>query len=266
MRLRRHPARGLRGPGGLPRGPLAPGVYTGQLTLKSGVTLESTGGRDATIIRALQGPIVAGYGVISATIRGVTISGQSLVTGTVGIDLRYSELSLVDSVVGGLSGRNGQKDAPNGENASGIRSDGVSKLTADGVMIEQVRGGDGLGDVNGGTIGGHAIGIVVTGEAEVTLTKTTIHELRGGSVGGYSEWPYSCSGQGGDALAVRTSGNVALVVTGSQVTGLTGGAPCSAVAPGCLDGAGVLAGVSANRRNGRRAGQPVLLVVRPAGG
>lgn len=245
---------------------LAPGVYTGQLTLRSGVALESTGGRDATVIRAPQGPVVTGSGIVSATLRGVTISGQGIETGTVGIDLYDSQLSLIDSVVSGLNGRNGGKDSPNGETAIGIRSDGASHLTLDGVLIEQIRGGDGLSDIEGGTVGGHAIGVLATGEAQVTLAQTTLRELRAGSAGGYADWPYSCSGQGGDALGVRTSGDVSLVVTGSQVTGLTGGDPCSAAAPACLDGAGAFAGVSAT--GGTVLVQDTLfsaLSLRPAG-
>ncbi len=56
-----------------------PGIYTGQVTLKSQVTLESSAGPQVTIITATQGPIVKASDVVSATIRGVDISGHAAI-------------------------------------------------------------------------------------------------------------------------------------------------------------------------------------------
>lgn len=224
---------------------VAPGVYTGQLTLKSGVTLSSTAGAEGTIVRALEGPIVTGNSVVSATVRGLTISGQGMMTGTVGIDLHDSELSLFDSILSDFKGRDGVQGAPGGETAIALRSAGASRLALDGVTIQGVYGGAGLAGVSGGEAGGDAVGIMATGEVQLAVTRTTFRDLHGGAAGGFGN-PSSCTGHGGNAQAVRTSGEVALTVSESRVSGLAGGAPCRGYAAGCPDGGGGLVGISAS--------------------
>ncbi len=71
---------------------------------------------------------------------------------------------------------------------------------------------------SGGAAGGGAIGVVVTGSAQVTVTETVIRELSGGSAGSYASSPYSCDGRGGGATAIQTSGDVHLSVGNSQIT------------------------------------------------
>lgn len=224
---------------------IEPGLYTGQLTLKNQVTLASSEGPEVTIITATQGPIVTASAAISATLRGIGISGQAIVTHPIGIDLLDSEVSLSDCIISSLWGKDGEAAAPDGETAMAIRSEGMSKLLIAGTTIQDIRGGNGLPWVVGGAAGGDAIGIGVTGGAQVTTTATVIRELRGGSAGTYSSWPYSCDGRGGRATAIQTSGDVHLTVSNCQISDVNGGAPCSAPAGNCEARAGTVVGIQA---------------------
>ncbi len=221
-----------------------PGTYPGQLTLKSHVALESSDGPDVTIITATQGPVVAASGVVSATFRGVSISGQAIVTGTLGIDLLDSELRLSNCIVSGLHGRDGDTTAPNGETVMAIRSGGQSNLVIAGSTIQGIRGGNGRAGNVGGAQGGDAIAVAATGAARITLVSTIIRDLSGGSAGSDAE-PYVCAGSGGSATGVQTDGNVQLTVSNSQVRNLQGGAPCSALAANCVERAGATVGIRA---------------------
>ena len=221
---------------------VAPGVYVGQLTLKSGVALESASGPETTIIQATSGPIISGSRVVSATVRGVSITGLALLDGAVGIELNDSEVSIVDSIVGDLLGEEGQTNGADGETAVAIRSAGAGNLTLEGVTIQNVTGGNGRGSATGGA----AIGIVATGDGSVTVAGTTIRQLRGGNPRNYPASAYVCEGGGGDAIGIDTNGNVALMVSASQITGLTGGDPCRALAAYCEREAGVFVGITAN--------------------
>jgi uncharacterized repeat protein (TIGR01451 family) len=225
---------------------VGPGIYTGQLTLKDQVALESSDGPAVTIIRATQGPIVTASGVVSAILRGLSISGQAVVTTAVGINLYDSELSLFNCVVRDLRGPDGRAAGPDGGPATAIRSWGTGKLTVSGSVIQDIHGGHGLGEVEGGAIGGYAVGISVSGTAQLTVTATVIHHLSGGHAGGFVYWPYGCDGTGGRATAIHTSGEVDLVVNNSQITNLVGGEPCSAWARQCVERAGAVIGVQAS--------------------
>ena len=224
---------------------IKPGIYAGQLTLKNQVTLESSDGPEVTIITATQGPIVTASTAISATLRGIAISGQAIVTHPIGIDLHDSEVSLSDCIISSLRGKDGDAATPDGETAAAVRSEGMSRLVIAGTTVQNIHGGNGLQGVVGGAAGGDAIGIGVTGGAQVTMTATVIRELRGGSAGTYSSWAYGCDGRGGGATAIQTSGDVHLSVSNSQITDLNGGAPCSAQAAYCAEEAGAAVGVQA---------------------
>ena len=224
---------------------IGPGLYTGQLTLKNQVALESSGGPEVTIITATQGPVVTASAAISATLRGIGISGQAIVTHPIGIDLLDSEVRLSDCIISSLWGKDGEAAAPDGETAIAIQSEGMSNLVIADTAIQDIRGGNGLPGVVGGAAGGDAIGIGMTGGAQVTMTATVIRELRGGSAGTYSSWAYGCDGRGGRASAIETSGDVHLTVSNSQITDLDGGEPCSAQAAYCEREAGAAVGVRA---------------------
>jgi uncharacterized repeat protein (TIGR01451 family) len=222
-----------------------PGTYTGQLTLKSQVVLESSDGPEVTIIRATQGPIVTADGAVSATLRGVSVSGQAIVTDSVGIAALDSDVSLFNCIISGLWGKDGQVATPDGETAIAIRSEGISKMVIAGTTIQDIRGGNGLQGAAGGAAGGGAIGVAVTGGAQVTMTATVIRELRGGSAGTYVSWPYGCDGRGGRATAIQTGGDVHLTVDNCWITGLKGGAPCSGYAAYCQEETGAAVGIQA---------------------
>ena len=159
---------------------IEPGIYTGQLRLKNQVTLESSNGPEVTIITATQGPIVTASAAISATLRGVGISGQATRTHPVGIDLLDSEVRLSDCIISGLWGKDGEAATPDGETAIAIQSEGMSNLVMSDTTIQDIRGGNGLPEIEGGAQGGGAIGVAVNGNAQVTMTATVIHELGGG--------------------------------------------------------------------------------------
>jgi hypothetical protein len=222
-----------------------PGIYTGQLTLKSQVALESSDGPEATIIRAMEGPIVAANAVVSATLRGLAISGEAIAVHPVGMDLVDSQVAVSDCIISSLWGRNGTAATPDGESAIGIRSGGIGKLAIAGTTILDIRGGDGLELVEGGAAGGSVVGISVSGTAEVTVTATAIHHLSGGRAGSFDYWYYGCDGTGGGATAIHTSRNVDLVVNNSQIVNLSGGEPCYAPAGNCQAQAGAVIGVQA---------------------
>ena len=224
---------------------VGPGTYTGQLTLKSQVVLQSSDGPEVTIINATQGPIVTASGGVSATLRGISISGQALGTHAVGIDLLDSDVRLSDCIISGLRGKDGEAAAPDGETAIAIRAEGMSNLVIADTTIQGIRGGNGLPGRQGGAKGGGAIAVAVTGNAQVTMTATVIRELSGGNAGSYNAWPYACDGTGGGATAIQTSGGVQLTVSDCQITDLLGGAPCSAPAGYCEARAGAAVGIQA---------------------
>ena len=224
---------------------IGPGIYTGQLTLKNQVTLESSNGPEVTIITATQGPIVTASVAISATLRGVSISGQATRTHPVGIDLLDSEVRLSDCIISGLWGKGGEAATPDGETAIAIQSEGMSNLVMADTTIQDIRGGNGLPEIEGGAQGGSAIGVAVNGSAQVTMTATVIRELSGGNAGSTASSPYSCDGRGGEATAIQTSGDVHLSISNSQITDLNGGEPCSAISGYCEKNAGTAVGVQA---------------------
>jgi uncharacterized repeat protein (TIGR01451 family) len=235
------PALDAAGPGDTVR--VAPGAYAGQLALRSGVTLESTGGPEVTVITAAQGPVVAASGVTAVVLHGLTISGEYLAAQPVGLDLVDSEVSLSDCVITGVRGKDGGAAAPDGETAIAIRSAGASVLALDGATIEEIRGGDGLPDA--GAAGGDAIGVAAAGSGQIVMTETAIWDLTGGDAGSLALWPYDCQGRGGRATAVQTDGDVHLDLDGSRITGLQGGAPCAALAANCVGYAGPVVAVRA---------------------
>jgi uncharacterized repeat protein (TIGR01451 family) len=222
---------------------VGPGTYTGQLTLKSKVALDSSDGPEVTIIDAAEGPIVTANGVVSATVRGLSIRGQTGGSHAVGIDLLDSEVRLSDCIISSLQGKDGEAAAPDGEAAIAIRSAGMSNLVIADTTIQDIRGGNGLTGQPGGAQGGSAIAVAVTGSTQITLTTTIIRSLSGGNAGTYAPWPYSCDGKGGSATAIQASGDGRLSVSNSQITDLNGGAPCSAPAAYCEGAAGAAVGI-----------------------
>ena len=68
---------------------VSPGAYAGQVTLKSGVTLASSDGPEATTITAIEGPVITATQVASASLQGFTISGYGIVTTSIGLKLKY---------------------------------------------------------------------------------------------------------------------------------------------------------------------------------
>ncbi|MBE9506612.1 MAG: hypothetical protein IMY86_01050, partial [Chloroflexi bacterium] len=221
-----------------------PGTYAGQVTLKTNVSLESSDGPEVTTITATEGPIVTASDVVSAAVQGFSISGQDIITATVGIELLDSELTLSDCIIRDLRGADGQGAEPDGEDAIAVRSTGFGTLTIMDSTIQDITGGDGLG-VDGGSTGGDAIGIWADGGGEAIITRMIIRRLTGGAAGTYAYWPYGCLGAGGQAMGICTGGGVDLVVSSSELTELVGGQPCSALAEYCVYRAGAAIGIQA---------------------
>ena len=215
------------------------------MRLKNEVTLQSSDGPEVTIINATQGPIVTASGGVSATLRGISISGQALGTHAVGIDLLDSDVRLSDCIISGLRGKDGEATAPDGETAIAIRAEDMSNLVIADTTIHDIRGGNGLPGRQGGAKGGEAIAVAVTGGAQITMTATAIRNLKGGNAGSFPASPYACEGTGGGATAIQTSGDAQLTVNNCQITDLLGGAPCSASAAYCEARAGTVVGIQA---------------------
>ena len=56
------------------------GTYSEQLTLKSGVTIQSEHGPEAVTVTASSQPIISATGVVSVVIQGISVVGQGTVS------------------------------------------------------------------------------------------------------------------------------------------------------------------------------------------
>lgn len=221
------------------------GAYTGPITLKSNITLRSSDGPEATVLAANEGPIVVAGNVVSTTVQGFTISGQNTVSTAVGLELSDSDITVSDCIVRDLQGASGHIAAPDGEIAMAIWVTGTGALTVTGTTIQDIAGGDGLNESNGGAIGGDGVGIWVNDSSGQTIVvaDTVIRRLRGGAAGSYEYWSYGCYGTGGRAIGIHTDSGANLIVSHSEITTLVGGMPCQSSSQGCIERAGAVIGI-----------------------
>jgi uncharacterized repeat protein (TIGR01451 family) len=200
------------------------GTYSEQLTLKSGVTIQSEHGPETVTVTASSQPIVSASGVVSVVVRGVSVVGQGAVSPAVGIEIASSEVTVSDCVVRDVHGANGDEAHHDGGDAAAIRSMG-SVLTITGSIIQDLSGGNAGTGYDESADGGSAVGVWASGGERVFTTETIIHRLEGGDA--YSYYPDSC-GQGGQAVGVHAEDEVDLVVVGSEFVELRGGEPYKA--------------------------------------
>jgi uncharacterized repeat protein (TIGR01451 family) len=205
---------------------VAPGTYSGSLSLKDRVAVVGQDGAGATTIVASDGPAVSANGVTTATLRGLTITSSPAITSPVGIDLQDSGLLIEASVISGLQGAAGQAGAPDGGSAIGIRATGHVKLTAGNLALHDIAGGAGYWSYSQPPISGHngrAAGILVNGPGAVSITGSRVDNLEGGQSQD-CQTTSNCS-PGGDALGIHVEGGARLSVLSSTLDGLQGGGP-----------------------------------------
>jgi hypothetical protein len=214
---------------------IAAGTYTGQLILKSDLTLLAQDGPTQTIVTASASPIVSGNNLVSVTVQGLGIQGQGISTPS-GIDLVDSSLVLSDVIISHLHGANGTSDQLHGGSAVAIQLTGTLQLRLIDSTIQDITGGDGVDLVsNTGTAGGNAIGMQARGLGSVDVINATIQRLHGGHAGDtpfYQSLDY-CEFDAGAAIALEVTGQISLTVSAMRATDLAGGSPCHEFAPGC---------------------------------
>ena len=220
------------------------GVYTEQVTLKSDVTLTSNDGPDVTTIAANQAPVVSAEDVVSATLRGFSITGRDPITTLVGIELVDSSLVISNSIIRDLHGLDAGATQPNGRDAIGIRVTGNSKLIVSGSSIQDISGGNRPAEPDGRA--GSAAGIWMEGTGRVVVTSTALRRMTGGNTGGGLTGVGECrGGPAGWAVGIHAEGRIDLEVNQAEITDLVGGIPCSPFGVFCRGLAGSVRGIEA---------------------
>ena len=225
---------------------VAAGLYTGQLTLKSNLTLTAQGGPTSTIITALASPIVSGSNLDAVTLEGFGITGHPAITAPIGIDLVDSSVAVSNVIVSDLHGANGTLVYTDGLNAIGLRLSGTSSVTVSNSIFENITGGD--AEVDSVGRGGDGIGLSATGDGRLTIISSTVRNLVGGAAGKYAWAGYitGCDGHGGRSLGIDKEGIINLSVEQTHIKDLVGGQPCTgSYGPGCRNNAGEVIGIRA---------------------
>ena len=220
------------------------GYYSEQLTLKSGIILESTGGPEAAGITSVDSPAITASDATSLTVRGFNITTLGTTSPTVGIDLANSEITIADCILEDVHGANGETGTPDGVPAIGVRFTGEGSLTLANLIIRDISGGDGLYEASGGATGGDAVGVWIDAVGSVVITRTTISQLAGGDAGTFVWSVPSCLGTGGRAIGVHAEGRTDLVFSHSGVANIAGGLPCIWTFD-CRERAGAAIGIEA---------------------
>lgn len=219
------------------------GIYGEQVALKSGVTLASRDGPEATTIAANQAPVVRAEGVVPATLEGFSITGQDPSATMVGIELVDSSLAISDTVIRDLHGADGEDARLDGQDAIGIRATGNNQLMISGSAIEDISGGDNRPDSVGR--GGTATGIWMEGTGKAVVTSTALRRLAGGRTLGTMSGG-GCGGVAtGWAVGLHTAGGVDLEVSDAEIRDLVAGDPCTPYGVYCKVGAGSVRGIEA---------------------
>jgi hypothetical protein len=219
------------------------GTYTGQLVLKSDLTLRAQAGPTHTIVTASASPIVSGSNLVSVTLEGLGITGSDSVTELIGIDLQDSSVLLSNTLISELHGASGTLVYTRGATAIGLRVSGTLSVTLFNSVIENISGGDALPDSE--ERGGDAIGVQADGTGQLTIVSSMVRNLVGGAAGSGSQFMY-CIGAGGRSLGIKKEGSANLSVEYTLIENLTGGFPCeSHIGPTCRGNAGEATGIYA---------------------
>lgn len=205
---------------------VAAGTYTGQLVLKSQLTLSAAGGPADTLITASASPIISASNAVSLTLLGLGIQGQVAFAAPVGIDLVNSSVVLSNVIISKLQGSDGQTGIPTGTAVSGIHISGNSQLTLVNSRIEELTGGHGLD--GSGMPGGDVTGLMAVGHGQLSLRNVVVHQLQGGKSGS-SPNNRDCFGRGSSAVGVMTDGEIDLDMSDSTMVDLSRGVPCSVI-------------------------------------
>jgi hypothetical protein len=203
---------------------VAMGVYTGQLILKSGITLTAQSGPTATNITALASPIISGSNVSTASLQGFSILSAPAFTSSIGIDLLDSSVIISNVVISNLQGADGDINYPDGLPAIGLQISGTFNITFANSIIDNIVGGN--ADVDSSGRGGDAIGIVALGDGRLVVVSSTVRNITGGAPGMALSCVVCCDGVGGHSLGITKEGPATLVIEQSTITSLTGGPPC----------------------------------------
>jgi uncharacterized repeat protein (TIGR01451 family) len=195
------------------------GTYSEQLTLKSGVTVQSEHGAETVAVTASSQPIVSASGVVSAVIQGLDIAGQGVVTSAVGVEVVESEVTLSECVVRDVRGANGSEVHPDGEDAAAIRST-RSELTIIETSIKDIVGGSGIDSWEYNSDGGEAFGIWADG-GKLLASGMAIQRIFGGD-GGYGDLSLAEGGEGGRAAGIQVN-EASVTVEHSVITDVVGG-------------------------------------------
>ncbi|GEM_PF-3252651 len=224
---------------------VAAGIYTGQLILKSNLTLVAQAGPTSTIVTALASPIISGNRLNAVTLEGLSVKGNEAITAPIGIDLVDSALVVSNVIVGDLHGANGTPVYTDGLNAIGLHISGTFNVTVSNSIFENITGGDAEADSVGR--GGDGIGIAANGDGQLTILSSTVRQLTGGAAGqkiDYLACYTCCNGVGGNSLGISKTGTAKLDVNQTRIGDLVGGSPCTGVyALSCRWNAGAVIGV-----------------------
>jgi uncharacterized repeat protein (TIGR01451 family) len=216
------------------------GIYTEQITLKSGVAIKASNGPSATIVTTSTSPVVWGNEVSQSWFEGFTIRGQS--TTSMGVDLLDSFVTISGTVIEELTGVNGTTTSPLGRPAIGIRAISFTVVTITNSTIQDLTAGDTLSRSYG--VAGPAIGVQLAYTAKGRINGTTIRRLYGGNVpedyGGYG----TCPARGGYSIGIDGLGWTNLIINDSDISTLRGGIGCGTPPPySCGHAGGAAVGV-----------------------
>lgn len=226
---------------------IAAGTYTGQLILRSDLTLMSQAGPTQTVVTASASPIVSGSNLVSVTLEGLGITGSDPVTDLIGIDLLDSTVLLSNTLISELHGVSGTPVYTNGLSAIGLRTTGAFSVTLFNSVIEDLTGGDADYDSEGR--GGNAVGVQANGIGQLMIAFSAVRNLLGGAAGMRPFWPgciTCCNGHGGQSLGIDSTGSIHVRIAQAQIQHLAGGQPCIGnYGPSCLNNSGGVIGIRA---------------------
>lgn len=219
---------------------VSPGTYSQQLTLKSGLTIQSTDGQLSTTLLAPSEPIINAKGITSTHLDGFTLDGQNTISRS--IDIQDSSLTLNNLHIKNFEGAASVTTTKShGKPSTGILITNTGHVTIMNSLIEFIQGGHGTWSYPNfiGANGADGDGIRAVGNITLTVLDTTIQRISGGGAasGGYCS--YAGSGTG-----IRTLENVHLTVLRANLNGFEGGYGCESY--NAVYGTGIPRGIFAS--------------------
>ena len=218
------------------------GTYTGQLRLKSGLTLTAVDGPTSTIVMADTGPLVLANAVTATQLSGFTLDGSAILTPAIGLSIVDSEIILTNSRIQHIRGLTGTGTI-NGTDAIGVQITGTFRVTIAQTIITDIQGGHALPDASAN--GGRASGLTAVGDGSLLITSTEIQMITGGNAAMNYLQDYYCTYSAGSSIGIDKQGQAALSLSEVDITQLVGGLPCHAGTWYCIFNAGQAMGVQA---------------------